>query len=112
MTCHVTWQEYSLRVTANKLRRILSARYYWRGLGSDCACYMANCKIYRRTTVPRDKTPGLLRPLLVPDRLWQYVAVDFKNFPRDVQGYDAICMVIDRLTKRIITLPTTWEITS
>ena len=62
--------------------------------------------------VPRDKAPGLLKPLPVPDRPWQYMAVNFKNFPRDSKGYDAVCVVIDRLTKRIITIPTTREITS
>ena len=59
-----------------------------------------------------DKTPGLLRPFPVPDRLWQCVAVNFKNFPRDAQDYDAVCVVINRLIKRIITLPTIREITN
>ena len=40
------------------------------------------------------------------------MAADFKNFPRDLKGYDVICVVIDRLTKRIIIIPTTREITS
>ena len=97
---------------ANKLRKLLAARYYWKGLGSDCVRYVANCRTCRRTTVPRDKTPGLLQPLPVPDRPWQHVAADFKNFPKDSQGYDAVCVVIDRLTKRTITLPTTRDITS
>ena len=74
--------------------------------------YVANCRICRRTMVPRDKTPGLLKPLSVPDRPWQYMAADFKNFPRDSKGYDAVYVVIDRLTKRIIIILTTREITS
>ena len=60
--------------------------------------------------MPRDKTPGLLKPLPVPDRPWQHVAADFKNFPKDLKGYDVIYVVIDRLTKRIITILTTREI--
>ena len=62
--------------------------------------------------VLRDKTPGLFKPLPVPDRPWQHVAADFKNFPKDLKGYNAICVVIDRLIKRTITIPTTREITS
>ena len=54
----------------NKLRKVLSARYYWRGLRADCAHYMANYRICHRIIVPRDKTPGLLRPFSVLDRPW------------------------------------------
>ena len=97
---------------ANKLQKVLAARYYWKGLRSDYVRYMANYRIYRRITVPRDKTPGLLRLLPVPNQPWQHVAANFKNFPRNTRGYNAVCMVIDRLTKRIITLPTTREITN
>ena len=95
---------------ANKLRKVLSAQYYWRGLGADCTRYVANYRIYRRITVPRNKTPGLLRPLPVPDRPWQHMAINFKNFPKDAQGYNAVCVVINRLTKRIIILPITRKI--
>ena len=40
------------------------------------------------------------------------MAADFKIFPRDTQGYNAVYVVINRLTKQIITLPTTREITN
>ena len=60
--------------------------------------------------MPRDKTLGLFKPLPVPDRLWQYVAADFKNFPRNLKGYNAVYVVIDRLTKRIIIILTTCKI--
>ena len=46
----------------------------------------------------------------MPVRPWQHMAADFKNFPRDTQGYNTVYVVIDRLTKRIITLPTTRDI--
>ena len=38
------------------------------------------------------------------------MAINFKNFPRDAQGYDTVYVVINFLTKRIIILPTTREI--
>ena len=72
--------------------------------------YVANYRTYHRTIVLRDKTPELLKPLPVPDRPWQYIAADFKNFLRDSKGYNTVCVVIDRLTKRIITIPTTRKI--
>ena len=71
---------------------------------------MVNYRKYRRIMIPRDKTPGLLQLLPVPDRPWQYMAANFKNFPKDTQGYNTICVVIDRLIKRTLTLPTTRDI--
>jgi hypothetical protein len=29
--------------------------------------------------VPRDEKPGFLQQLLIPDRPWQYIIVDFKK---------------------------------
>ena len=84
---------------ANKLKKVLSAQYYWKGLEADYARYVANYRIYRRITVPRDKTPGLLWPFPVPDQPWQHMVANFKNFPRDAQGYNTVYVVINRLTK-------------
>ena len=40
------------------------------------------------------------------------MAINFKNFPRDTQGYNVVYVVINRLIKRIIVLPITREITN
>ena len=40
------------------------------------------------------------------------MVADFKNFLKDLKGYDAVCVVIDRLTKRIIIIPITREVIS
>jgi hypothetical protein len=57
---------------------------------------------YKRAMAPRNKKPGFLHPLLVPDRPWQYVTYDFKSFPKDKHGYDMIYVVIDKLNKQSI----------
>ena len=79
---------------------------------SDVSRFLAICHICKRTTVPRDKKPGRLQPLPIPNRPWQHVAVDFKSFPKDKEGFDSVCVVIDRLTKRTITVPTKKSLTS
>ena len=110
-------EEAHARLTAahcgrRKLKRLLMGRYYWPGMAGDCERYVENYRTCKRTTVPRDKTPGLLHPLPIPDRPWQHIAVDFKSFPRDRKGYDAVCVVINRLTKRTMTLPINKDTTS
>ena len=66
---------------------------------------MENCHACRRSHVLRDKTPGLLNPLPIADRLWQYITIDFKSFLKDKLGYDAIIVFICRLSKRPISVP-------
>jgi len=52
----------------NKTRRIIGDRYYWPGMVTDINRYVQNCDDCRRSTIPRDKTLGLLKPLPIPER--------------------------------------------
>ena len=49
---------------------------------------------------------GLLQPLPVPWRPWQRVNIDFITHLPKVQGYDAIMVVVDGLSKRSHFIPT------
>ena len=89
----------------NKTIVLMHSRYYWSGLNDWVTRYVRNCSICRRANAPRDRTPGLLQPLPVPDHPWQHIAMDFKSFPVDKKGYDSIWVVIDRLTKQSFSIP-------
>src|SRR5438045_6799059 len=88
-----------------KTRQILRACYYWHSMDNDIKRFVRNCHACRCSTVPRDKPPGLLHPLPVPDRPWQHISVDFKSFPKDKHGFDAITIFVDQLGKRPISVP-------
>lgn len=46
------------------------------------------------------KPSGLLQPLPVPDWKWDQIGMDFiTGLPKTWKGYDAICVIVDRLTK-------------
>jgi transposase InsO family protein len=96
----------------DKTYYLLRPRYYWANMISDIARYIRNCNICRMYHVPRDKTPGLLHPLLVPQYPWQYITMDFKSAPKDKKGFDNIYVVIDRLIKQAISIPCYKEITA
>jgi len=89
----------------NKTRKILKARYYWPKMNNYIDRYIRNCHTCRRSHTPKDLPPGLLRPLPIPDRPWQHISMDFRTFPRDKHGYDAVFVVVDRLSKRPISIP-------
>ena len=88
-----------------KTRLLIKERYYWQGISADIDQFVSNCHACRRSKVPRDKTPGLLHPLPIPDRPWQHISVDFKEMPPDKEGKNMVCVFVDRLGKRPISIP-------
>jgi transposase InsO family protein len=88
-----------------KTFHLLAPQYYWPNLRADCHTYVNNCRTCRRTHRPRDKTPGLLKPLPIGDRCWQHVQMDLHYMPKDQKGYDCVLVVVDRFGKRTFTLP-------
>ena len=102
-------EHHARQVTAHcgrtKTYQLIQGQYYWPGLRAEVNRYIDNCKVCRWITVPRDKTPGWLHPLPIPDRPWQHVSIDFKSFPKDRQGYDNALVVVCRLGKRAYSIP-------
>ena len=87
-----------------KTTKILRARYYQKELISDIRTYILNYYACHYIYIQRDKTPGLLYPLPVPDRPWQHLSIDFKSIPKDKTGFDAILVFVNRLRKRPISI--------
>jgi hypothetical protein len=88
-----------------KTRKLIKERYYWSGMDGDIDRFVSNCHACRRSKVPRDRPPGLLHPLPIPDRPWQHISVDFKEMPPDKSGMNMVCVFVDRLGKRPISIP-------
>jgi len=91
----------------NKTCKIIRARYYWPRMIKDISQFVRNCNDCRRANIPRDKTPGLLKPLPIPDRPWQHISMDFHELPPDRNGYNMAMIVVDRFGKRTLSIPCT-----
>jgi len=48
---------------------------------------------------------GLLMPNKVPNRPWKIISMDLIMQLPESNGYDAICVIVDRLTKRAYFIP-------
>ena len=70
---------------------------------------MATCELYRRTKPSREKPPGLLRPLPIPEQRWSHIAVDYVPALPESRYLDTIfkgiLVVVDRLTKMSHFIP-------
>lgn len=60
-------------------------------LGNCCTCQPAK--------PVRHAHFGNLKPIPVPQRPWQEISIDFVTGPLLSEGYDAILVVVDRLSK-------------
>jgi transposase InsO family protein len=89
----------------SKTKKLIKERYYWLRMDADIEQFVRNCHACRRSKVPRDKTPGLLRSLPVPERPWQHISMDFKEMPPDKKGMNMVCVFVDRLGKRPVSVP-------
>jgi len=88
-----------------KTQQLVKSRYYWPTWRRDVERYVRNCSKCRRAENPRDRAPGLLQPLPVAERPWQHISMDFRSFPVDRKGYDAALIIVDRFSKRPISIP-------
>ncbi len=68
--------------------------------------YIKSCTVCGRNKTPRHRPYGLLKPLLVPERPWDSISMDFIEQLPDSNGFTAILVVIDRASKQAIFIPT------
>jgi len=92
---------------------LLTRKYFWPSMWKDVDQFVRNCHVCCRTKSTRHAPYGALRLFKsVADRPWQHVSVDFVTGLLQSNGYDAICVVVDRLTKKRHLVPCTTTITA
>jgi hypothetical protein len=97
---------YRAHPKRGKMRKMICQQYFWPGMGSYINRYIGNCPECKCSKNSRLKPAGLLRFLLIPQKSWQHVTMDFKSFNKDRHGYNAILVIVDRLGKRLFFLLT------
>ncbi|OWY91900.1 Retrotransposon protein, partial [Phytophthora megakarya] len=76
--------------------------YYWPTMDQDIRKYVRTCE-----TCARWKSKnGLLMPIPIPKECWEVVSMDFITGLPASEGYDAIFVVVDKLSKRPKYAPT------
>ena len=65
-----------------------------------------------RAKPKRHKPYGLLKQLPIPEHPWNSISMDFIETLLTSNGYDAILVIVDHLTKQGIFIPTTINCTS
>ena len=87
------------------------AVYYWLRMSRDIKKYVGTCDICQKTK-PRHHAPiRMLQPILIPSQPFEVVSMDFIPELPESDGYNNILVIIDKLMKYTIFIPTTTTIT-
>jgi len=73
--------------------------FFWAHIREHIGQYVQNCQSCMLAKAPTHAKYGFLRPLPVPNQMWQEVSMDFLTGLPTSEEYDAILVVVDRLTK-------------
>jgi transposase InsO family protein len=96
-----------------KTRELVTRTYWWPRMTEDIRDYVQACYITCvRSKAKRHAPYGLLKSLPIPTRPWDDITMDFITGLPESQGYDSVLIILDRLTKMAIYLPTTKRVTA
>jgi len=86
--------------------------YYWPGLPVYVKDYCKSCITCSRAKPVRHKPYGLLKQLPIPDKPWNSISMDFIEKLPPSSGYTSILVIVDRLSKQSLFIPTYDTVTS
>ena len=78
----------------------------------DIELYCKTCGICVTTKDVNSKLTGLLHHLLITDRPWQSIGMDFMSLLPKSNNFNYLLVVIDRLTSQVHLVPTMTMITA
>jgi hypothetical protein len=83
----------------NRTIKLLRRSHRWSEMSRNVKQYIRNCHTCRRVKAARDKYHELLNSLSIFDKSWTNITLDFVTKLFDSREYNAVLMIIDRLSK-------------
>jgi hypothetical protein len=87
--------------TLRKLERL----YFWPGMRRDVQAYTQSCEVCQRHNESTQSKYGFLHPLPIPEDRGTALSIDWFFMPRTEEGFDAVMVIICRLTKLLVLIP-------
>jgi hypothetical protein len=85
--------------------RRIAANVYWIGMKNTVQEFVKSCDTCQRQKYLASSPGGLLQPLPIPDQIWEDLSMDFITGLPKSKGYEAILVVVDRLSKYCHFIP-------
>ena len=90
-----------------RTQALVGQYFEWRGMATAVEAYVRSCDACQRNKVVRHAPFGLLNPLPIPSQPWSSISLDWITDLPPSNYHDAILVVVDRLTKQALFIPTT-----
>lgn len=86
----------------------LQELFYWKNLEKDSEVFCRTCDVCQKIKADHQKKVGALRPAHIPSRPFETVSMDLITGlpPSGEEGYTAVLVIVDKLTKFAIIIPT------
>ena len=79
--------------------RRLADNLYWVGMQRSVRDFVRACDVCQRQKYAATTPGGLLQPLPIPNAIWEDLSLDFITGLPKSRGYEAVLVVVDRLSK-------------
>nr|GEU91514.1 putative reverse transcriptase domain-containing protein [Tanacetum cinerariifolium] len=95
--------KYYIHSGSDKMYQDMKRLYLWPNIKANIATYVSKCLTCAKVKAEHQRPSGLLVQPEIPQWKWHNITMDFiTKLPKSSQGYDAIWVIIDRLTKSAI----------
>ncbi|XP_019435934.1 PREDICTED: uncharacterized protein LOC109342399 [Lupinus angustifolius] len=85
--------------------KCIAGNLYWVGMKKMVQDFVKKCDVCQRQKYVATSPAGLLQPLPIPDRIREDISLDFITGLPKSKGFEAIFVVVDRLSKYSYFLP-------
>ena len=89
-----------------KTVELVTRNYWWPGVTKEVKRYVEGCDACQRNKNRTEPPAGKLMPNSVPQVPWMHISADFITKLPLAQGYDAILVVCDQMSKMVHFIPT------
>ena len=113
LLCEAHDTPYSVHPGATKMYQDLREHFWWNGMKRDVAEYVSKCLTCQRIKAEHRSPAGELQPIKLPEWKWDEITMDFVvGLPKTLEGYDAVWVIVDRLTKsaRFVPIKVTYSV--
>ena len=97
---------FAIHLGISKMYQDLEKMFWWPEMKKDIAEMVRRCLVCQKVKIEHQKPSSMFRPLEIPKWKWEGISIDFMTrLPRTKAKYDAIWVIMDRLTKYAHFLP-------